>query len=174
MKNIRYVLLVVGLCCMLLAPPGNAWATTILFTATDLPDALGPGGDLWQYSYMVSGFTFPANFSFSVFFAPNLYSDLEDPPPAVNADWDIITVQPDTILSDDGFYDALALVKWRLCHGTSATSGAGHTGGGCAQCLSEKSPMPQPGSGTADRHERVGRIPCSLQDVAPLPSASCP
>jgi hypothetical protein len=66
---------------MLLAFPGGSQATTIQFTATDLNDAPGPGGDLWQYSYTVSDFSFPIHHGFSIFFAPHLYSNLESPPP---------------------------------------------------------------------------------------------
>ena len=99
----------VGLFLILLAFPGSTQATTIQFTATDLNDALGPGGDLWQYSYVVSGLTFPMNYDFSILFSPNLYRDLENPPPPVT-DWDILTLQPDTALPADGLYDAFALV----------------------------------------------------------------
>lgn len=35
---------------------------------------------------------------------------IEDPPPFVNADWDILVWQPDSFIPDDGAYDALALV----------------------------------------------------------------
>jgi hypothetical protein len=110
MSNMRCAPLVIGLCCVLLAAAGSAQATTILSTATDLPDALGPRGDLWQYSYTISGFTFPANFSFTIFFDRNLYSDLEESSSVVHPDWDIVIVQPDLLFSADGFYDALALV----------------------------------------------------------------
>jgi hypothetical protein len=99
----------VGLFLILLASPGSTQATTIQFTATDLNDTLGPGGDLWQYSYAVSGFTFPMNYDFSILFSPNLYRDLENPPPPVTA-WDVLTLQPDPALPADGLYDALALV----------------------------------------------------------------
>ena len=99
----------IGLCLIVLAFPGSAQATTIQFTATDLNDALGPGGDLWQYSYVVSGFTFPMNDDFGIFFSPSLYRDLENPPPPVT-DWDILTLQPDPALPADGLYDAFAMV----------------------------------------------------------------
>ena len=98
----------IGLFLTLLAFPGGTQATTIQFTATDLNDASGPGGDLWQYSYVVSGFTFPMNDDFSILFSPNLYRGLENPPPPVT-DWDILTLQPDPALPADGLYDALAL-----------------------------------------------------------------
>lgn len=99
----------VGLFLILLASPGSTQTTTIQFTATDLNDTLGPGGDLWQYSYVVSGFTFPMNYDFSILFSPDLYRTLENPPPPVT-DWDILTLQPDPALPADGLYDAFALV----------------------------------------------------------------
>jgi hypothetical protein len=99
----------VGLFLILLASPGSTQATTIRFTATDLNDTLGPGGDLWQYSYAVSGLTFPMNYDFSILFSPNVYRALENPPPPVT-DWDILTLQPDPALPADGLYDAFALV----------------------------------------------------------------
>ena len=99
----------VGLFLILLASPGSTQATTIQFTATDLNDTLGPGGDLWQYNYAVSGLTFPMNYDFSILFSSNLYRDLENPLPPVT-DWDILTLQPDPALPADGLYDALALV----------------------------------------------------------------
>src|SRR5712691_2065392 len=99
-----------GLCGALLGPPGIVEAITIQFTATDLNDVPVPAGDLWQYRYVVSGFAFPMYYDFQVLFSPDLYSDLENPPPFVNADWDVLTLQPDPSLHADGLYDAFALV----------------------------------------------------------------
>ena len=89
---------------------GNANATTISYQATDLADTT-PGEDLWQYSYSVSGYTFNQNYGFTVLFDYSLYSNLEDPPPFVNSDWDPIVLQPDPSLPADGTYDAQALVN---------------------------------------------------------------
>ena len=36
---------------------------------------------------------------------------LEDPASFVNSDWDILVLQPDTFLPDNGVYDALALIN---------------------------------------------------------------
>lgn len=85
----------------------NSYATTISYEATDLTDST-PGLDLWQYSYIVSDYTFNQDYGFTIFFDYSLYSDLEDPPPYVNADWGPIVWQPDSILGP-GAYDALAL-----------------------------------------------------------------
>jgi hypothetical protein len=93
---------------MLLLPPDGE-ALTIQYSATDLADAI-PGQDLWSYAYTVTGFDFDQDLGFAISFAPGLYEDLESPPPTPNADWDILTLQPDGNLPADGLYDALALV----------------------------------------------------------------
>jgi hypothetical protein len=92
---------------MLSAAP--AAATTIAFQATNLADVV-PREDLWEYRYTVTGQTFLANQGFTVYFDPQLYDLLEDPPPAVNGDWDIFVAQPNAAAMLRGFYDAFALV----------------------------------------------------------------
>jgi len=87
-----------------------AHAALIQFEATNVADT-EPGEDLWQYSYQVSDFIFNTDFGFSIFFDPSLYRSLQEPPPLVNADWDIIVLQPDPVIPDNGLYDALALVN---------------------------------------------------------------
>jgi len=110
MRHLKLLLLaLLALTTTSLWRPMPAQAITIFYQATDLADAV-PGEDLWQYSYTVTDFVFPMNWGFSIFFALGLYEDLEDPPPVVNADWDVLSIQPDPNLPDDGFYDALALV----------------------------------------------------------------
>ncbi len=84
-------------------------AAMIQYEVVDLPDpAVVPGQDHWQYRYHVSEFSFQIGQGFDVFFDVGLYEDLEDPPPAVNTDWDVQAFQPDLALPDDGFYDAVA------------------------------------------------------------------
>jgi len=87
----------------------NSYATTISYEVTDLTD-ITPGQDLWQYSYTVSDYTFNQDYGFTIFFGYSLYSDLQNPPPAVNSYWDPLVFQPDADLTSDGVYDALALV----------------------------------------------------------------
>jgi hypothetical protein len=86
-------------------------AITIWFAVTDLDDSMGPGGDLQEYTYYIEDFIFSANVGFSIEFDLALYSDLEDPPGTPNADWDVIVLQPDPGLPDDGIFDALALTE---------------------------------------------------------------
>lgn len=84
-------------------------AATISFQVTDLPDRL-PGEDLYRYAYSLSDFPYPAGHGFSIAFDHLLYTSLEDPPPSVGSDWDVISIQPDLAVPDDGLFDALALV----------------------------------------------------------------
>ena len=84
-------------------------ATTIEYESVDLPDAT-PGSDLWHYNYYVSGFTFAVDQGFTIIFDRGQSVDLQSPPP-VNLDWDVLTLQPDPALPDNGAYDAFALVN---------------------------------------------------------------
>ena len=89
-----------------LSPPGRA--ATMLFEATNLADTT-PGEDLWQFTYRPVDFSFTANQGFTIFFDLTLFTKLQSPPTFVNADWDLLSVQPDPSLSSNGFYDAMAL-----------------------------------------------------------------
>ena len=86
---------------------GSAYSTTITYTAVDLADTT-VGQDLWQYRYKVSG-SFVQFGGFYVIFGFGPYTLLEDPAPAVNADWSIVTMQPNPGLTTDGLYSATAL-----------------------------------------------------------------
>jgi len=87
----------------------SAFSTTITYEVQDLADTTA-GEDLWQYAYNISNHNFTADTGFSIYFDVSLYSNLQDPAHFVNADWDILTLQPDLLLPDDGIYDAYALV----------------------------------------------------------------
>jgi hypothetical protein len=84
-------------------------AATITFLATDLED-VNVGEDLWQYSYIVSEHDFLQGYGFAIYFDPDIYANLQDPIPAVNDDWDVMSFQPDPNIPSDGWYDGLALV----------------------------------------------------------------
>jgi hypothetical protein len=108
-KKIAKLMLTSLLLVFLLVPVAISGATTISYEATDLTDTT-PGEDLWQYSYTVDDFLFNnMNYGFTIFFDYSLYADLEDPPPYVNSDWDLLVWQPDSGIPDDGAYDAFAL-----------------------------------------------------------------
>lgn len=84
-------------------------AATIRYDAIDIAD-LNLGEDLWEYSYSVSDHSFSASTGFTIYFDVGLYDLLEPYPTAPNADWDVITWNPDHSLPDDGAYDANALI----------------------------------------------------------------
>jgi len=108
MKRFAFSVFTAGLLVLLLFPVGKSHAIQILYEATNLADTT-PGKDLWEYSYTVSDYSFNMDYGLTIFFDYSLYSNLEDPPPYVNDDWDPIVWQPDTAIPDDGAYDALAL-----------------------------------------------------------------
>lgn len=84
----------------------------IRYQAVDLADTTA-GEDLWQYQYLVSGFTFPTSAGFDILFLTAdgyKFGDLQDPPPSPNAHWYVISIQPDPSLPDPGRLDALALM----------------------------------------------------------------
>jgi hypothetical protein len=95
---------------LILGANGLANATAISFTATDLADVT-VGEDLWEYSYTVTENTFAADTGFTIYFDLGLYDLLAPSPSAPNADWDVVTWDPDPSLPDDGAYDAYALVN---------------------------------------------------------------
>ena len=79
--------------------------TEIQYEATDL------GSDRWQYSYDVTNISLTGAIEeFTIWFDFDLYDNLSiettDPP---SSDWDEIVIQPEPVLSDDGYYDALGL-----------------------------------------------------------------
>ena len=80
----------------------------IFYEATDLSDTTS-GEDLWRYTYNIRGFSFETGQGLSIFFDPVHYRNLQNPPPPVNADWSVISVQPDLVLGRPGFYDGQAL-----------------------------------------------------------------
>jgi len=108
MKRFAFAVLMIGFLTLLLFPVGKSHAIQISYQAVNLADTT-PGEDLWQYSYTVGDYSFEMDYGFTIYFNYLLYSDLEDPAPSVNDDWDPIVWQPDTAIPDDGAYDALSL-----------------------------------------------------------------
>jgi len=97
-KKIRWIVFPLWL---LIAP--QLWATTVTY------DAMNIAGNTWQYTYNVTNDTLGQDIGeFTIFFDVNLYQNLTSAIAPV--DWDPLVIQPDPVLPDDGFYDALALV----------------------------------------------------------------
>ena len=91
--------------------PRSAQAALVINAdLTNLADVV-LGQDLWQGSYSLSGASFLANEGFTVYFDSALYSGLSAPLPPVPPNWDVLTIQPDSILAAPGFLDGLALVN---------------------------------------------------------------
>ncbi|MGR9117360.1 MAG: hypothetical protein ACU85E_16515 [Gammaproteobacteria bacterium] len=79
-------------------------ASTINYDVTSL------GGNSWEYSYTVNNDMLSVDIEeFSIFFDVGLYENLSIG--STPADWDPLVIQPDPSLSEDGFYDVLALVS---------------------------------------------------------------
>jgi hypothetical protein len=93
---------------MALIPIGPAHAITILYQTSDLVDTT-VGEDLWQYAYTVSDHTFTADTGFTIYFDYTQYAGIDPNPFSPNADWDVLTWDTDTLLPDDGAYDAYAV-----------------------------------------------------------------
>lgn len=100
--------LVIGLTVLALLPRTGRGAILEAQFA-NLPDAIS-GRDLWEGVYRVSDASFLTGQGFTLYFAHDEYSEISEALPPVSDDWDRLTVQPDTGLPDDGFFDALALV----------------------------------------------------------------
>ena len=98
---------IAGICLFPIAL--DAQATVIQYDTIDLSNS-APG--LWQNRFTVSGFSFPNNYGFSIYFGPAsgfLPKDIQANPTSPNADWSVMTFQPDALLSAVGSYDARAL-----------------------------------------------------------------
>ena len=88
---------------------GPAFAVSLRFTVTDLPDA-PESPDRWRYAYTLDEFPYDAGYGFTVYFDPLLYESIETPLPGVGPGWkESAAFQPDPG-SFDGFYDAEASV----------------------------------------------------------------
>lgn len=82
-----------------------AVSAVLLYDVADL------GSDRFEYTYELTNDSLPTAIEeFTIWFDFDLYENLAVTTPAPPAgDWDEIVVQPEPILSDDGYYDALTL-----------------------------------------------------------------
>lgn len=84
----------------------TASAITIDYTATDQPD--NSSGDLWQYDYTITDYSFSKFEEFTILFDYILY-DLISPLNTL-PDWDIYTLQSESGIQDNGIYGSIALI----------------------------------------------------------------
>ena len=96
----RYML--AGVTCLFLTSMQPATATSINYDVSNIT------GNTWEYTYTVNNDTLGFDIDeFTVYFDFGLYESLSAT--ATPASWDPLMVEPDNFLSNDGFYDALAL-----------------------------------------------------------------
>lgn len=96
------------LAALTLAGAGTAAAVEIAYQAVDVPDA-GPR-DLWEIRYLVRDASFAAGAGFSILFDPDDTSEIAILPTHDAAEWDVIAIQPEPLLSSPGRYDAQARI----------------------------------------------------------------
>lgn len=101
----REFLFVVGLSVVIVwvCPVHAVQKTQITYEATSL------GGTSWQYVYHVSNTILATPIrEFTIWFDYSLYENLvfTTPDPLASA-WDELVIQPELVIEDDGFYDAL-------------------------------------------------------------------
>ena len=101
----RFARISACLFALLVAPASHA--ILIEYEALDLVNTT-PGTDLWQYNYYVSDYVFLTDRGFSIWFDSNGYNNLTLA--STSPDWNALAVQPDILLPDAGYYDALAQI----------------------------------------------------------------
>ena len=107
MKGKTIVILMLLMALMAL-PINMVHAISINYQTSNLADTTA-GEDLWQYTYTVSDHTFSADTGFTIYFDYALYGAIDPFPTSPNADWDVLTWDPDPGIPDDGAFDAYAL-----------------------------------------------------------------
>lgn len=79
-----------------------ARATTVLYDVTNI------SGNTWEYSYAINNNTLSIDIEeFALRFDLGFYENLVAT--STPAGWDPLVIEPDPVIPDDGFYDALAL-----------------------------------------------------------------
>lgn len=100
MKKTLQALIILGLVIGLTTA---AAATTILYDTN-------PVGVQWEYTYYVTNDTLSSAIEeFTIFFDLGLYDNLSVTTPLFN--WAEIAVNPDPLIPDDGYYDAITLAS---------------------------------------------------------------
>lgn len=100
MRLIRSSIAAVGLAALIVS--AGAQASIITYDVTDL------GGGAWRYDYTVTNDTLAVPIEqITIYFELGLYTNLRNA--TAPANWEPLAVDPDSLLPDDGFFDALVL-----------------------------------------------------------------
>lgn len=85
----------------------GALSTEIRYEVAEL------GSGKWRYSYDVTNISLTQEIrEFTIWFDYELYKNLAtQTPEPLKSSWDEIVIQPEPVLQDDGFYDALTLTS---------------------------------------------------------------
>jgi len=95
---------------LLFALRQDAGALSIDANLTNLADTVA-GQDLWNASFTLSSGVFQVDQGFTIYFDHLDYSDISAPLAPIPPGWDVLSIQPDPLLSAPGFLDGLALVN---------------------------------------------------------------
>ena len=103
MKRIILFALIFG--CIFNADVFGVLLSEIRYDITDL------GSGRWQYTYEVKNINLPSGIEeFTIWFDYGLYENiLIETKEPLALEWDELVIQPEPLLGDDGFYDALSL-----------------------------------------------------------------
>ena len=88
----------------------KAHALSINANLINLADSIA-GQDLWNASFTLSSGVFQASEGFTIYFNSVDYANISTPLLPIPAGWDVLSIQPDPLLSAPGFVDGLALVN---------------------------------------------------------------
>jgi hypothetical protein len=99
---------ILRLLAVLVVFTGCATANTVTFTTT-LVTPGAPGVAIWENDYTLTGFSFVQYEDFQLLFDPAVFQQLLNGVAIPSSDWDLLLVQPDPNIPDNGVYDMMAL-----------------------------------------------------------------
>ena len=95
-----------GMCVFLLYGWASGQSTRIDYQVDQL------AGNRWEYSYSVTNLNLPELQEFTIWFDYGKYDNLaltNSIPTSGFGTWDLLLIQPESVIHDDGYLDALAL-----------------------------------------------------------------
>jgi hypothetical protein len=92
-----------------IALTSSFWCVAVAHASLISYDVTSLGGTTWRYDYTIANDSLEVPVEeFTVYFEAGSFLNLRSP--AGPSNWDVLAVEPDTALPDDGFFDALALI----------------------------------------------------------------